>query len=465
MRTNEKHSPISTIGRYIINLFKTKNHLEHADILFLSRYRPKKTSESDYLFDRILSSLSNKYKCALATVNFLENHYSHQKVANYNLFDCMSFPIMTHAFFTGSVIYIKYKIMRSHIKDVDKKIFDNAFTMGNLLRCCLLDLCLGRLFRKLTPKVIVSNDDLHTKIKPIGIDTKLIIVQSALISEDIEKWHSELFQIFVNETYKSDIFCVSGPFFKSIKERFCSDSKRIVVVGQPRFDDLINIKNAQKLNKKRGITQENKLFLWATQTHGLTADENKKNIRLMHRILSEMSDIKLIIKLHPAEDQTATPYKKLKSEFSNVEIFDGKSDLYELLRSCDVLITKNSTIIIEAAILEKDIAIVDFSGTVSSTNYIKSGVAIAIYKEEEFLPTIKDMLYRKESKKKLAEFRKKFVYEHAYIQDGKASKRVADLIMQMIEESKRKKNERNNFDNSCSWRLKKNSKKESKTIG
>ncbi|MBA7599965.1 hypothetical protein ES703_07011 [subsurface metagenome] len=439
MGTNEKHSSISNIGRYIINLFTTKKHLEHADILFLSRYRPKKTSESDYLFDRILSSLSNKYKCAVATVNFLENHYSHQKVANYNLFDCTSFPIMTRAFFTGSIIYIKYKIMRSHIKDVDKKIFDNVFAIGNLLGWCLLDLCLGRLFRKLTPKVIVSNDDLHTKIKPIGIDTKLIIVQSASISEDIEKWRSELFQIFVNETYKSDVFCVSGPFFKSIKERFCSDSKRIVVVGQPRFDDLINIKNAQKLNKKRGITQENKLFLlWATQTHGLTADENKKNIRLMHRILSEMSDIKLIIKLHPNEDQTATSYKKLKSEFSNVEIFDGKSDLYELLSSCDVLITKNSTSVIEAAILGKKIFIVDFSGNINFGNYIKSGIADSIHKEEDLLEIVK-VIYNKESQKKFTEVQKEFIYNYAYIQDGKASKRVEDLIMQMIGESKRAK--------------------------
>jgi len=43
------------------------------------------------------------------------------------------------------------------------------------------------------------------------------------------------------------------------------------------------------------------------------------------------------------------------------------------------------------------------------------------------------------SLEKLAEARKKFVFEHAYIQDRKASERVVNLIEEMIEESMRRK--------------------------
>ena len=49
----------------------------------------------------------------------------------------------------------------------------------------------------------------------------------------------------------------------------------------------------------------------------------------------------------------------------------------------------------------------------------------------------KAVLYNKEIHKELAKARKKFVYDHTYKQDEKASKRVANLLEQIIEESMR----------------------------
>ena len=74
--------------------------------------------------------------------------------------------------------------------------------------------------------------------------------------------------------------------------------------------------------------------------------------------------------------------------------------------------------------------------------YVSSGIAIEVKKLEELISAIKDVLYKGEVREKLAEARKKFVYEHAYIQDGKATERVVNLIEQMIEESKRRRDEK-----------------------
>ena len=68
--------------------------------------------------------------------------------------------------------------------------------------------------------------------------------------------------------------------------------------------------------------------------------------------------------------------------------------------------------------------------------YAESGATIGVYKEEDIVPATKNALFDEEMKNKLAGARKKFVYEHAYLQDGKASKRVADLIIQLIEKNK-----------------------------
>ena len=81
--------------------------------------------------------------------------------------------------------------------------------------------------------------------------------------------------------------------------------------------------------------------------------------------------------------------------------------------------------------------IICINTTNKKSMYVSSGIAIEVKKVEELIPAIKDVLYNEEIRKKLAEARKKFVYEHAYIQDGQATKRAVDLIMRMIEESKK----------------------------
>jgi len=51
---------------------------------------------------------------------------------------------------------------------------------------------------------------------------------------------------------------------------------------------------------------------------------------------------------------------------------------------------------------------------------------------------MRDALYNEDVRQRLAVNRKKFVYDYAYEQDGQASKRVAQLIRNMIQESMRK---------------------------
>jgi hypothetical protein len=68
--------------------------------------------------------------------------------------------------------------------------------------------------------------------------------------------------------------------------------------------------------------------------------------------------------------------------------------------------------------------------------YAEKGVALGIYRKDDVAPTIQNALQNEEVRERLGKAQEKFVYEYAYVQDGKASERVADLIMHTLEESK-----------------------------
>jgi UDP-N-acetylglucosamine 2-epimerase len=243
-----------------------------------------------------------------------------------------------------------------------------------------------------------------------------------------------------------DKLAVFGDYYKDIFVNYGSYSPdKVVVTGQPKNDYLARadkIFDKNKLCNKLGIKPNEKIVVWITQTHGLTLDENRKSILCVYNTIKLLENIQLIIKLHPGEDQKAPLYKENKL-IKPIIIAAKDADTNELLYACDVIITKNSTTAIEAMILNKPVIILNLSKMPDAVPYAGSGVAVAVYKEEDLLPTLEKVLYNSQFREKLEKNRKKFVYEHAYIQDGKASERVADLIMEMIEESRRKKELRN----------------------
>ena len=87
-------------------------------------------------------------------------------------------------------------------------------------------------------------------------------------------------------------------------------------------------------------------------------------------------------------------------------------------------------------IMGKPVIIVDFKEDPCSMPFVSSGAAIGVHDPEELAGAIEKVVYDPKVKEQYRETRDKCLYYHAYIQDGQASKRVADLITQMIAESR-----------------------------
>jgi hypothetical protein len=60
-------------------------------------------------------------------------------------------------------------------------------------------------------------------------------------------------------------------------------------------------------------------------------------------------------------------------------------------------------------------------------------VTLRVYKEEDLGPAIKKILYDDKVREALKQAGAKFVFEHAYKMDGRATERVTDLIEKMME--------------------------------
>jgi glycosyltransferase involved in cell wall biosynthesis len=440
--------PARKIRPYLLNLFRRKHTVGKVDVLFISRYRPAEVSgtqglRADYLFNPVLNEICKGFsqlRMAMVDVGGQGKHYSDDRLDNFNVLDFLSFGLLFKCVFRSFSFYYKYKKMIKRLSNNQKDIFSGFFTLPSLLFSHLLDFCLASAIQSLGPKVIVANDDV-LRFKPLtASNSKLIVLQSASMPEKFERYASMLFSGFLEDQLLSDYFCVSGPQAESVKQNVFKDTKRIIVTGQPRFDILARADesfDANRIRRKFGLAKDKKVMLLATDTHGQPVEENRESISAIYDAANSLRDTQLVVKLHPAEDQEAPLYKENRS-YTPV-VIKGSRNISELLYVCDAMITKSSTTTLEAAILNKPIIVLNLSGKPDVMPYVEKGIALGVYRKEDLIPAIKDALHNREAREKLARCREKFVYEYAYIQDGRASERVADLIKSVITQSKQQK--------------------------
>ena len=144
-----------------------------------------------------------------------------------------------------------------------------------------------------------------------------------------------------------------------------------------------------------------------------------------------------IIKIHPREN--IEDYKVLLKNqgLHAVPVIHMEIPLYDLLSASDLVVGVSSTAMLEALIFGKIVIAVNLFGQPSQAGFSSSGAAMSIEDIEELPSIVRSALYDQNLRARLSDTRNDYLYEHAYIQDGQASKRVADLIIQMIEESRK----------------------------
>ncbi len=306
------------------------------------------------------------------------------------------------------------------------------------------------LFKKRKPRLIVLYNETGALRYPAVVAAKKLGIPVVAIQHGIiYHGHPSYFHIPDNIAQDDDYInyvlpdktCVYGNYEKKLLETYGSfPSEKIVVTGAPRYDALFKKSSERKddILNKYGIPKGKKYLLWATQTHDKSMSKSGENLVNADNVFSQMVSMKewhLIIKLHPGENQKAKLYRKMSKKYGlNITIIGRDADTYELLRTVDAVLIKNSTVGMEAVFAGKPVLLLNLVKSHSLKTYTDYGLGLVINEGKDIkniLKEISDEKFGKEFEKR----REHFMYERC-ANAGKATKAVCTVIENALRRKK-----------------------------
>ncbi|MEK6834917.1 MAG: hypothetical protein AABX61_01490, partial [Nanoarchaeota archaeon] len=168
--------------------------------------------------------------------------------------------------------------------------------------------------------------------------------------------------------------------------------------------------------------------IWAAQTQ----EQYKKVYRELFNAVEQFPDLFLIIKKHPSGSLEENIIKDLakKENFNNFVIIDDM-DIYNILNASYGIITRLSTMALEAMLIKKPVIIMDtYFDTNDNFGYTMFNAALHAKKQGDLKKLLK-LIYNEDVIKKLQNNMDKFV-NYNYSVKGNASSRMAELIENII---------------------------------
>ncbi len=217
----------------------------------------------------------------------------------------------------------------------------------------------------------------------------------------------------------------------------------LVVTGNPGFDALATGWDARpgEVRRRLGLDPQARIILlateWLTGTSSVVTIEDEETfIRHTLRALKRFPDHPVVVKLHPGYQPEYESLVRTIAESEGIEITLAKRDLWDLLAISDVVIISNSTVGLEAMILGRPVVVVHAFEGMEEVPYVDSGAAFGAVPQPEAIATaVEEALGDEATSEAMTQSRDAFVLGYASEQDGLASRRVAELIQEMVQET------------------------------
>lgn len=295
---------------------------------------------------------------------------------------------------------------------------------------------LKEVVKETKPKIAISPGETSEISKALFYACKLngaysVGIQHGIIEDSIRCIHKECeIGEGLNPNYcplpdKTLVFGENQKRF--LVEKGCYPESKIEVTGSQRWDVLASadkLYNKQRIYKTLKIGEGKKIVVFTSQP--VSNEENLKILKALLKTFEKFPELTLVIKIHPVENTGF--YRKIAKDRA---IVVKNIDLYELLYASELMITYYSTTGLEAMILGRPVIVINLSGQPDKVNYVREGAAIGVYKEEDLAKAVGDTITNEKVKEKLKTQMEKFVYKSCYKTDGKAARRIADVIEKM----------------------------------
>jgi len=229
-------------------------------------------------------------------------------------------------------------------------------------------------------------------------------------------------------------------FGDAMKELLISEGvspEHIAVTGNPKFDFIYYAKESNyksELCQSWGTPNDEDIILLLTDylvEFGMwTVKQRKHFVMAIAEAVAKLPGCKLVIKIHPLLE-SESDYLEITKDIPEPPLICQDASMPELLNACSVGITVMSTAGLEVMAMGKPLLVVNLFNDIIL--FDEASGAIVVRSEDDLLPVLETVLYEglSEETKETAD---KYVYQQAYIQDGKAANRIANLIIQMARE-------------------------------
>lgn len=243
--------------------------------------------------------------------------------------------------------------------------------------------------------------------------------------------------------YMPDFICIMDDFVLEAMLELNFDKDKLILTGNPYFDDLIDLKNSfnehglKRIRREIGVEEDGYLITFFSQAIKKVLDKDSDNrsrgyneldvISMLESSLYKLNidRLNLLIKLHPKEDLESTK-NAIKGKLSKV-IFEKGYHPRKVIIISDLVTGMFSTSLVESVYLDKDVVSVQPNIMVEDTLAMnRLGLIIPVYKEEDLKPTLERIIYDKNFKEELKQKRSKLVL------DGKATEKVVNFAYRLL---------------------------------
>jgi UDP-N-acetylglucosamine 2-epimerase len=200
----------------------------------------------------------------------------------------------------------------------------------------------------------------------------------------------------------------------------------VVVTGSAQLDALsariaaIDAEARARTRASLGVAPDGRLVVLAAKF-----TELGDAFRALVAAVNDRPGIRLVVKTHPAE--TPAPYRREAEGLDNVTIAGADSDLATLIAAADGVVTRNSTVAIDAMALGMPALVIGLPSNLSP--FVDAGVMLGARTGADVGRGLDALLYDLDARRALIDAAQRFRDEHRMHTDGRAAERAADAIL------------------------------------
>ena len=209
--------------------------------------------------------------------------------------------------------------------------------------------------------------------------------------------------------------------------------KKILVVGSPKHDKFFRQTTSPKNDSDRTILITPGLFDATNAQYSTFSYLRLENLlKRIFKISESFKNVKLIVKLHPAQNPDVEYIKKLINQLNPDIMIYHTEPIQKILEDCDTVLNIHtevlaSTVLLEALIMEKPIMNISLMDEDYNFQFIKDNAVMQVTYKSDLEKHLQTILYDENLRKELIENTQKHLQSYLSNQ-GKASKHFAEIL-------------------------------------